>query len=110
MSSERAVVLSRFPPIQFWSEQHQRKRKPETTQGFREGYDVRGNACVFKTEKGSSTSTSNLNVVNNHQDIMLATHLFQRSQPGKSCHIDSPFSLNRFHNYRCWNIYTTTSV
>src|SRR5699024_5649756 len=72
-----SVVLARCPNIKFGFEQCQRHGHAVTGNGFGYTDNIRSDAGFFEAKECSGASTTGLNVVDNKQNIMVASQTTQ---------------------------------
>src|SRR5690554_393335 len=110
VAAEGAVVLARFPDIQFLAEQGQGKGQAEAAEGFGQGDDVGLDAGFLKAEEVPGAAAAGLDVVDDQQYIVLAADLLQVAQPFGRGHVEPAFTLYRLHDDRGREVAAATVV
>src|SRR5699024_6127961 len=96
--------------IKFGFEQCQRHGHAVTGNGFGYTDNMRSDAGVFEAKECSGASTTGLNVVDNEENVMVASQTTQLLSPFGACGAESAFTLDGFDNNGRWFVHAGAGV
>src|SRR3989338_4270387 len=100
VAPERAVVFPRLPRVIFRLDERDGEGQAVAAEGLGECDEIRFDSTLLEAEEVTGATTSRLNVVDDEQNTVLATALFQGPKPFRSGDIQSSFTLNCLDDHR----------